>query len=255
MGQWNRFEITVKGDRVSVVLNGIKVINRAQLPGIAACGPIALQHHGGKNSQGQWNSPPSLLQFKNIYIKTGLLQKALEYTVFGFQFLVKCVFYAVNFLLKTENLKFAKLQLKPKSITKIAQGHYLVDFGQNTAGFVSLSVKGQSGDEVALKYAEKVKAGRVDQSNIDTFVANTPFETDRYILKGGTQERWHARFTYHGFQYVEITGFPGTLTADNVEAHGLTSWQSDLCPALRIIQLLHSGVILALDVNPSLCHN
>jgi hypothetical protein len=69
VGQWNRFEITVKGDRVSVVLNGIKVINRVQLPGIAASGPIALQHHGGKNSQGGWNSPPSLLQFKNIYIK------------------------------------------------------------------------------------------------------------------------------------------------------------------------------------------
>jgi len=69
VGQWNRFEITVKGDRVTVVLNGIKVIDRAQLPGMAAEGPIALQHHGGKNSQGQWNSPPSLLQYKNIYIK------------------------------------------------------------------------------------------------------------------------------------------------------------------------------------------
>jgi hypothetical protein len=69
VGQWNRFEITVRGDRVSVVLNGIQVIDQAQLPGIAASGPIALQHHGGKNRQGEWNSPPSLLQYKNIYIK------------------------------------------------------------------------------------------------------------------------------------------------------------------------------------------
>ncbi len=60
VGQWNRFEITVKGDRVTVVLNDIRVIHRAQLPGIAASGPIALQHHGGKNGQGQWNSPTSL---------------------------------------------------------------------------------------------------------------------------------------------------------------------------------------------------
>jgi hypothetical protein len=68
VGQWNRFEITLKGDRVTVVLNGIKVIDNAQLPGIAESGPVGLQHHGGKRD-GQWNSPPSLLQFKNIFIK------------------------------------------------------------------------------------------------------------------------------------------------------------------------------------------
>ncbi|NQV32614.1 MAG: DUF1080 domain-containing protein, partial [Phycisphaeraceae bacterium] len=68
VGQWNRFEITVVKDRVTVVLNGVEVIHRAQLPGMAERGPIALQHHGGKRN-GQWSSPPSLLQFKNIYIK------------------------------------------------------------------------------------------------------------------------------------------------------------------------------------------
>lgn len=68
VGQWNRFEITVVKDRVTVVLNGVKVIDKARLPGIAPRGPIALQHHGGKRN-GQWVSPPSLLQFKNIYIK------------------------------------------------------------------------------------------------------------------------------------------------------------------------------------------
>jgi len=68
VGQWNRFEITMRGDRVTVVLNGIKVIDKARLPGIAESGPIALQHHGGKRN-GRWNSPPSLLQFKNIFIK------------------------------------------------------------------------------------------------------------------------------------------------------------------------------------------
>lgn len=68
VGQWNTFEITMQGDRVSVVLNGVLVIDQAQLPGIAETGPIALQHHGGKRN-GEWNSPPSLVQFKNIYIK------------------------------------------------------------------------------------------------------------------------------------------------------------------------------------------
>jgi hypothetical protein len=68
VGQWNRFEITMRGDRVTVVLNGKTVIENAQLPGITATGPIALQHHGGKRD-GKWVSPPSLLQFKNIFVK------------------------------------------------------------------------------------------------------------------------------------------------------------------------------------------
>lgn len=68
VGQWNRFEITIRGDRVTVVLNGKTVIKNAQLPGIAKTGAIAMQHHGGKQD-GKWVGPPSLLQFKNIFIK------------------------------------------------------------------------------------------------------------------------------------------------------------------------------------------
>ncbi len=68
VGQWNRFEITVRGDRVTVVLNGVTVIENAQLPGMAEKGTIGLQHHGSKQN-GKWTSPPALLQFKNIYIK------------------------------------------------------------------------------------------------------------------------------------------------------------------------------------------
>jgi hypothetical protein len=68
VGEWNHFEITVRGDRLTVVLNGKKVIAEAQLPGIAATGPIGLQHHGGKRD-GKWTGPPSLVQFKNLHIQ------------------------------------------------------------------------------------------------------------------------------------------------------------------------------------------
>jgi len=68
IGEWNTFEITLRGDRLSVTLNGQKVIENAQLPGIPARGPLALQHHGGKRD-GQWSGPPSLVQFRNISIK------------------------------------------------------------------------------------------------------------------------------------------------------------------------------------------
>jgi len=57
VGEWNRFEITAKGDRVTVVLNGKTVIDNARLPGLPERGPIGLQHHGDR------------IQFANIYIK------------------------------------------------------------------------------------------------------------------------------------------------------------------------------------------
>jgi Domain of Unknown Function (DUF1080) len=68
IGEWNTFEITMRGDRLTVKLNGELVIDQAQLPGIAPSGSIGLQHHGSKRD-GKWNSPPSLVQFRNIYIK------------------------------------------------------------------------------------------------------------------------------------------------------------------------------------------
>lgn len=68
VGKWNRFEITVQGEVVTVVLNGETVVDQATIPGLPPRGAIALQHHGSKKD-GQWTSPPSLVQFRNIAIK------------------------------------------------------------------------------------------------------------------------------------------------------------------------------------------
>ena len=68
IGEWNTFEITMRGTRLGVVLNGEPVLVNAELPGVPAEGPIALQHHGAKKD-GVWVSPPSLVQFRNISIK------------------------------------------------------------------------------------------------------------------------------------------------------------------------------------------
>ena len=68
IGEWNTFEITVGGNRLTVVLNGETVLDKAELPGLPARGRIALQHHGSKKD-GVWTSPPALVQFRNISIK------------------------------------------------------------------------------------------------------------------------------------------------------------------------------------------
>ncbi len=70
VGEWNTFDITIEGDRLTVVLNGTKVIDNAQLPGVPAKGPIALQHHGGFDPEKEtWNAASSVVQFRNIYIR------------------------------------------------------------------------------------------------------------------------------------------------------------------------------------------
>lgn len=68
IGEWNTFKITVQGQYLTVELNGQVVIEGAHLPGLPEKGKIGLQHHGSKRD-GEWVSPPSLVQFRNIYIK------------------------------------------------------------------------------------------------------------------------------------------------------------------------------------------
>ncbi len=68
VGEWNQFEITVRGNTVSVILNGKSVLPGATIPDLPRRGRLALQHHGAERD-GQWTSPPSLVQFKNIFIK------------------------------------------------------------------------------------------------------------------------------------------------------------------------------------------
>lgn len=70
IGEWNTFDITVQGEQVSVVLNGVKVTPKTEFPGLGNEGPIVLQHHGGFNEKKQeWNGASSLIQFRNVWVK------------------------------------------------------------------------------------------------------------------------------------------------------------------------------------------
>jgi len=70
VGEWNHFEIAVRGKTVTVALNGKPVLPGATIPDLPARGRLALQHHGGERDS-QWNSSPSMLQFKkHLYQRT-----------------------------------------------------------------------------------------------------------------------------------------------------------------------------------------
>ena len=69
IGEWNTFEITMKGDRLTVILNGHLIIENAQIPEVPESGPIAFQHHGGKRKDGTFSPASSLMQFRNVFVK------------------------------------------------------------------------------------------------------------------------------------------------------------------------------------------
>ena len=111
--------------------------------------------------------------------------------------------------------------LTPVKVTQPSPGVWIFDLGQNIAGVPELRVAGAAGTTVSMRCAEKLNAdGTLDATNIDEFIhrrnPNEAFQTDVYTLKGGARETWHPRFTYHGFQYVEVKGFPGTPTLDSL---------------------------------------
>ena len=109
-----------------------------------------------------------------------------------------------------ENMKVMET-IKPVSVKQLSDGKYIMDMGQNMAGRVKMKVKGNRGDKVKLRFAESL------QPNGDLYVANLRDArvTDVYTLKGVGEETWKPTFVFHGFRYVEITGYPGTPTVND----------------------------------------
>lgn len=134
-------------------------------------------------------------------------------------------------------------RIKPIAVTEPASGVFVVDMGRNFAGVVQLRVRGPRGTRVTMRSGEllfpdgmlngrtaapmQIKNGGASGGPgcpVDAW------QTDVYVLRGGSQadvaggeEVYIPRFTFHGFRYVELTGFPGTPTVDTLEGHVLCS--------------------------------
>ncbi len=123
-------------------------------------------------------------------------------------------------VLKSSQLPAIKITetIKPVSLKEVQPGEWVYDLGRNISGWARIRVSGPAGTGITLKYAEKLKEdGSLDMSNIDYFIKSGDCQTDRYILKGEGVETWEPRFTYHGFQYVQVSGFPVTPDLDNLQ--------------------------------------
>lgn len=111
-------------------------------------------------------------------------------------------------------------EIMPKEVTAPANGIYVVNIGQNISGWIKLRLREETGRIISIRYGERLKdSGRVYTENL-----RSAAQTDRYISNGDGEEVFEPRFTYHGFQYAEITGLshkpgPGDVT-------GCACWSS-----------------------------
>ena len=129
--------------------------------------------------------------------------------------------------------------LEPESVMEQEDG-YIVDFGQNHAGWVELAISGtDAGDEIVIKHAEILtnRGARgeddpddvvvddwemlPDTDTVDIYTGTTRAadQTDVYIANGSGTEVYEPRFTYHGFRYAKVIGYPGELTADDIRSN------------------------------------
>mgnify|MGYP000226888060 CR=1 FL=1 len=132
--------------------------------------------------------------------------------------------------------------IQPISISNPKPGVYVYDFGQNFTGWVRLTVKGPRGAKVKLRYAELLHP----DGTINTTPNRGAKATDTYILKGGGIEVYEPRFTYHGFRYVEVTGFPGTPNLDSLEGivvHSAVESTGGFSCSNQLINKIHKNIL------------
>ncbi len=102
--------------------------------------------------------------------------------------------------------------LAPIGLTELEGGKWLFDLGQNMVGWVRLRVRGAAGRRVTLRFAEVLD----DDGRLYTANLRGAAQTDAYILRGDGEEIYEPSFTFHGFRYVEVAGFPGRPALDSI---------------------------------------
>lgn len=105
-------------------------------------------------------------------------------------------------------------EITPVSLSNPRPGFYVFDMGQNMSGWVRLRVRGPAGTRVQVRFAEVLHPDGM----INTDTIRMAKSRDIYILRGSGTETYEPHFTYHGFRYVELTGYPGTPGLDTLRA-------------------------------------
>ncbi|MFC1601130.1 family 78 glycoside hydrolase catalytic domain [Candidatus Sumerlaeota bacterium] len=132
--------------------------------------------------------------------------------------------------------------IKPVKLTNPQPGVYVYDMGQLFGGWARLRVKGPSGAKVTIKYAARM----FDNGLVDKRRHGGRGETDHYILKGGGEETYEPKFTYHPVQYVQIEGYPGEPTLEDLEGrvvHSAVDLSGDFECSSEMVNRIHQNTV------------
>ncbi|MFN2539795.1 MAG: family 78 glycoside hydrolase catalytic domain, partial [Mycobacteriales bacterium] len=138
-------------------------------------------------------------------------------------------------------------ELAANAVLTTPSGRTVVDFGQNISGWVRLRVSGPAGTAITLRHSETLVHGEIDFETNRGAAA-----TDTYVLRGGGEEVWEPRFTFHGFRYVDVEGWPGPLKPEDLTGVVIhsdmrrTGWFETSDPMLN---QLHSNVVWSMRDN------
>ncbi len=108
---------------------------------------------------------------------------------------------------------------KPIKFITTPKGEHVIDFGQNLVGFVEVTVSGKAGDSIMLHHAEVLDK----EGNFYTDNLRAAKQQDIYVLSGKGEETFHPHFTFQGFRYIKVDGFPGAMKPENFTAVALYS--------------------------------
>ncbi|MFW5961593.1 MAG: family 78 glycoside hydrolase catalytic domain [bacterium] len=132
--------------------------------------------------------------------------------------------------------------LQPKKINSPEPGVFILDFGQNFTGWIKIKGRGDRGEKLKIRYAEMLN----EDGSLNTIPNRSAEAEDVYIFKGSGEEVYEPRFTYHGFRYVEITGYPGTPNLDDIEGKfvhtNVNSTGSFYC-SNQLINKIHENIL------------
>lgn len=177
-------------------------------------------------SDDSWKSSTGSIIYSEIYNgetidarkeKTGWLLPAYNDVAWT---QVKVADFSKDILIATQNEPVRKHEtFTPIKIFTTPKGEKVIDFGQNLVGWVMMKVKGNAGDKITLSHAEVLdKYGNFYTLNLRAAKAQ-----DTYILKGGGEENFEPHFTWQGFRFVKVEGYPGELKPENFTAVALYS--------------------------------
>ncbi|TMM30625.1 alpha-L-rhamnosidase [Polaribacter aestuariivivens] len=113
--------------------------------------------------------------------------------------------------------------IKPIKITEPKPETYIFDLGKNIAGIAQLKTQGKAGTKITLRFGEILK----NDGTLLTENLRKARATDTYILNGDGLETWEPKFTYHGFQFVEVTGLSEKPTLETITGKKLSSIKTD----------------------------